>query len=85
MKAKFSLMDGWQVVDDATMSAEYSCLKKRGKKGSEIGKPGAHVRTHKQIAWGSTREYERVAGGGYVRDDRAGGSECRLRVMCLVA
>lgn len=64
MKAKFSLMDGWQVMDDATVSAQYSCLKKRGKKGSEIGKPCAHVGTHKQITWGSTREYERVAGVG---------------------
>ena len=85
MKAKFSLMGGWQVMDNAKMSAEYSCLKKRGKKGSEIGKPCAYVRTHKLITWGSMREYEGVVGREYVRDDRAGESECGLRVMCLVA
>lgn len=67
MKAKFSLMDGWQVMDDAKMSAQHSCLKKRGKKGSEIGKPCARVKTHKQITWGSMREYERVAGVGTFR------------------
>ena len=31
------------------------------------------------------REYEGVVGGEYVWDDRARGSECGLRVMCLVA
>ena len=83
MKANFSLMGGWQVMDDAKTSAEYSCLKKRGKRGSETGKLRAYVRTHKLTTWGGMREYERAAGGEHVRDDRAGGSECGLRVMCL--
>lgn len=45
------------------MSVEYSCSKNLGKKGLEMGKHRACVRSTKQVNWVNTMDYERVAGG----------------------